>query len=349
MAERNPQAALAKYNGAHTCRACGTALTKRPGVGRWPTYCPTPCRSGVHLSDDVRHEPGKGPSLWFLARTFLLEQTSARGWRPATATNYRYVLYDFMAHVGPERPASTLAKKHVEEWLASYSPTRSPGTVRYGIACISGFSAWMVENRYLRRDPTYGVQRPRRGRRIPRALDLDAIGATIRACHDVRAQLMAMWMCQEGLRCFEVAGIQMGDISKVDRSVRVVGKRDRERILPISDETWNTMVRYLEEYPTASGPLIRSYVQPSRGVQPHYVGKIVGEAMKAAGVKMAPRDGRSAHALRHSCATDMLKGGAHILDVRTALGHAYVSTTEIYLPLVVNDLRSAMAGRSYRP
>jgi site-specific recombinase XerD len=70
--------------------------------------------------------------------------------------------------------------------------------------------------------------------------------------------------------------------------------------------------------------------------------------MSEAGIKRYRRDGVSAHALRHTSATDMLRSGAHLRDVQHALGHAHLATTETYLPLVVHDLREAMGGRQYR-
>ncbi len=70
--------------------------------------------------------------------------------------------------------------------------------------------------------------------------------------------------------------------------------------------------------------------------------------MREAGIKRWSRDGISAHALRHTAATDMLRARAHLRDVQHALGHAHLATTEIYLPLVVHDLREAMGGRRYR-
>jgi site-specific recombinase XerD len=67
-----------------------------------------------------------------------------------------------------------------------------------------------------------------------------------------------------------------------------------------------------------------------------------------AGIKRKARDGISAHAGRHTCATDMLRAGAHLRDVQAALGHRHLHTTEIYLPYLVNTLSEAMGGRTYR-
>jgi site-specific recombinase XerD len=79
----------------------------------------------------------------------------------------------------------------------------------------------------------------------------------------------------------------------------VRGKGGHQRVLPLSDETCFSMLRYLDGEPARHGPLIRSRVNPTRGISPEYVSDLVGETMRAAGVNETP------HALRHTAATDM--------------------------------------------
>lgn len=289
-----------------------------------------------------------GPSLEFVTRRFLIEAARARGWKPSTIVNYRYTLDRFVEHVGAERPVGTLTKKHVQAYLTEFAPGRRTGYVRQTISILSSWATWMLDEGYLRKNPLYGIRPPRKPRRLPRGIKPAEVQAILGACRDARAELMIMLGVQEGLRRFEIAGIQFADIDLDDRSLRVVGKRGAERLLPLSAETLATMARYLSEHPAASGPLLRSYVSPERGISAGLVGQIVADAFKAAGVKKAPFDGRSCHALRHSCASHMIKNGAHILDVKAALGHQHLSTTEIYLPLQVKHLREAMGGRRYR-
>ncbi len=71
--------------------------------------------------------------------------------------------------------------------------------------------------------------------------------------------------------------------------------------------------------------------------------------MVAAGIKAGPGDGVSAHVLRHTACVDMLRAGAHLRDVQTAMGHAKLETTAWYLPMVIHGLRNAMGGRWYGP
>jgi integrase/recombinase XerC len=154
-------------------------------------------------------------------------------------------------------------------------------------------------------------------------------------------------MVQEGLRCCEVANLQLADIDFIDRTARVVGKGGHERLLPLTEETWNVLERYLDEQPLTAGPLIRSY-RTSGGLRADTISGLVGGVDVRRRIKRWARDGISAHALRHSAATNMLRSGAHLRDVQAALGHASPSSTQRYLPTVVNDLRTAMGGRRYR-
>jgi integrase len=170
---------------------------------------------------------------------------------------------------------------------------------------------------------------------------------TLAACHDTRGQLIVMLMVQMGLRCCEVAGLQRGDVDRGAGLVRVIGKGGHERIVPIPAEADGILADYLAEAVGSAGPLIRSKLHPQRGLAADTIGGLVVDYMKAAGIKTGPRDGVSAHALRHTAATDMLRAGAHIRDVQQVLGHAHLATTEVYMPLVVRSLADAMEGRHY--
>ena len=146
---------------------------------------------------------------------------------------------------------------------------------------------------------------------------------------------------QEGLRACEVSRLRLEDVDVRERCVLVRGKGGHERVLPLSDETWRALTAYLAEWPASTGPLVRSYNEPSRALTAPYIVICVGRWMRHAGVPA------SGHALRHTAASDMLRAGAHVVDVQAALGHANVATTSRYLPLVVDGLRQAMGGRRY--
>lgn len=280
-----------------------------------------------------------------LALRYVAERTLRGEFRGNTPTSVRGILVSFARSAGWDLPPSRLRQRHVERWLERGG--QAPSTVRTRLSVVRRFLAWLVEIGQLRSNPAQGVRGPRRPRQVPRGLRRDQISKLLQACPDARARLIVLLMCQEGLRCREVAAIEVGDIDGDDRLVLVRGKGDRQRVLPISDESWRSLVAYLEEYPATAGPLVRSYNRPTAGLTPTYVSERVSAWLSAAGVKVAARDGRSAHALRHTAATDMLRAGAHVRDVQHALGHSELSTTQRYLPWLVGDLRKAMGGRSY--
>lgn len=154
-------------------------------------------------------------------------------------------------------------------------------------------------------------------------------------------------MLQEGLRRKEVAGLSLGDFDFSERIMVVRGKGNHERVLPISSETWRALCCYLSERPATAGPLIRNYHDGRSALAAVSVGRLVSEWMSDAGIKEKAYDGRSAHALRHTAASDMLRSGAHLRDAQQALGHQSITATQRYMPWLVGDLRTAMAGRNY--
>ncbi len=281
-----------------------------------------------------------------LVEAYVRERRLRQEITALTARNYRSTLGRLAESFGA-RPVARLGQRDIEKWLESRSG-RSAATRRSEFSEVRSFCQWLARRRHVRVDPTAELPAIKVPRRLPRALPADKVAKLLATVPDARAVLMCLLMVQEGLRCGEVSALQVGDIDFNERTARVVGKGQHERFLPLSDETWRALVAYLREHPATSGPLVRSYRVEWRSLAGDTISGLVSEWMSLAGIKRYRRDGVSAHSLRHTSATDMLRSGAHLRDVQHALGHAHLATTETYLPLVVHDLREAMGGRQYR-
>lgn len=261
-----------------------------------------------------------------------------------TARNVRMVLGQFVA-VNPV-VVGRLQRRHVIRWLDT-TEHLAQSTRRNRLTVVRSFTRWLVDEGHVKVDPCRKVPSLREPKRAPRALPGEQVAAVLDACPDRRARLVVILMVQLALRRGEVARLEVGDLDLSNRMVRVTGKGGHQRVVFLTDQAQQAVVDYLAEVGDVAGPLIRSYQFPERGLHPETVSTIVRRAMIDAGVKRAARDGVNPHALRHSALTDMLRRGAHIRDVQAVAGHQHLSTTELYLPLLVGTLSEAMEGRWY--
>ncbi len=270
------------------------------------------------------------------------------GLAPPTIKNYRIVLTDLWRFLGPALLVNRLNAKHIVSWL-EHRPLAATST-RVNLSIVKGFTAWCVSEHHLKHDPCARLRPPRQPEAMPRELESSAVTKTLLSAPDERAALVVSLMACEGLRRAEVARLEVTDVDQTGRLLLVTGKNSKQRWLPITDETYEALEEYLHRYPASSGPLIRSYVHPNRGVTANYIGVLVAGWMRDAGVKHSPRDGRSAHALRHTFAGVMLDDGADVRDVQEALGHSNLGATYIYLRRrrAAGRLRDVMGTRQYR-
>lgn len=267
-----------------------------------------------------------------------------QGAKRGTVANLRWALDSFAKHVG-RRDLRQVGPADLERWLEGCG-SYSPASRRAMLSAVRGFLRWCERNKYIRHNPANHVRGPKQPRILPRALAGEAATQVLLACPDARARLIVTLMLQQGLRCVEVSRLELCDLDRFHGTMRVRGKADHERVLPLMDETKYALHEYLSEYPCTAGPLVRSYTQ-LQSLTPGSISRLVSGWMLDSGVKSAPRDGISAHCNRHTMASDMLRNGAHLRDVQAALGHAHLATTETYIPLIVNGLDVAMSGRSY--
>ena len=190
----------------------------------------------------------------------------------------------------------------------------------------------MVLEGYLKDNPCDKVDGPKLGRYLPDTLSVEEVVQIIDSVDTStwigkrdKALLEVLYGC--GLRVSEAIGLKVNMLYLDEGFVRVIGKGDKERLVPIGEAASDALVRYLEERPAEMSSC--EYVFTNRyGAQLSRVSafKIVKSATALAGI----RKEISPHTFRHSFATHLIENGADIRLVQEMLGHESVSTTEIY-------------------
>jgi integrase/recombinase XerD len=227
---------------------------------------------------------------------------------------------------------------------AAPRPPASPATIHRKSACLRSFYRHLRRDGLLERDPTATLSTPRRSRKLPQVLTRGEVekllsqpsGTEPAALRD-RALLELMYAC--GLRASEAIGLELLDVDVQDGVLRARGKGSKERVVPIGQAALRALRFYLERGRPAlvkGGPEAHLFVN-FRGGQLTRQGlyKIVRRHALTAGLA----DRMSPHTLRHTFATHLLSGGCDLRSVQEMLGHADVSTTQLYTHLSSERLK----------
>lgn len=258
----------------------------------------------------------------------------------------RRILYGFAAHC-PQDP-SRIRQRDVLRWMRTIRHLAA-GT-RHGYhATARGFTGWLLRRGVLKKDPFADVPSPRVPQPIHRALDGQQVARLVAACETRREWVLVLLALHTGLRRAELAALEVGDVSLIAKTVSVrEGKGGHSRLVPLSEEACRVVADYIAAEGLHAGPLLRSEVNPERGVGPQTVWRDFVRVARRAGVKLRAYDGVATHAARHTCATDTHRATGDVLVVQAILGHAHVSSTQRYVAaLDIERLRPGVAGRSY--
>lgn len=276
---------------------------------------------------------------------YLSTRSLAGELAPSSVKVIRVVLRQWLRMAGDEPSKWTM--EAAATWIQA--PTLRAATAKSRLTKLRPFCRWLVDEGRLDRDPTARLARIRLPSAYPRDLAHDEVTDLLRVLPDDRAVLIVTLMVQMGLRCGDVARIRVEDIDLRRRALHVRAKGGRGEPThwePIPAEAWERIWAWLLVHPHSSGPLIPSYATGGP-LSPPWVSKLVAGWMNDAGLKGMPFDGRSAHALRHTCAQHMLDDGADPRAVQYALGHRSMRSTELYLRREPPGLRDAIEGRRY--
>lgn len=218
---------------------------------------------------------------------------------------------------------------------------------------LKSFYRYLLSENITDTDPTILISSPTLGRHLPEVLSyeeiqmmIDSIDLSLPNGHRNKAMIEVLYGC--GLRVSELINLQISDIYKNEGFLRIFGKGSKERLVPIGDNSLKILFQYIE------GARLHVNIKPkftdtvflnSRGTSltRQMVFLIVKDLAERNGIKKTI----SPHTFRHSFATHLLEGGANLLAVQQMLGHASVSTTEIYTHISDDLLRDTML--SYHP
>ena len=276
-----------------------------------------------------------------------------RGLAAATIRAYRSDLSDFERSVSGNGDAWARSAEPAVGDLAARTRRGRPGeralaptSLRRRAAALKGFYRFAFGEGVIDVDVATHLDLPRQSRRLPDTLDVDEVDRLLEAASagGVRDRALLELLYAAGLRVSEAIGLDREDLSLDGAFVRVIGKGDKERLVPIGEVSIDHLTGWIVGPRAAL--IERFHVEPVRG-GPLFLGdrgrrlarQQAWAAVHGAGTR-AGLDGKvSPHTLRHSFATHLLEGGADLRVVQELLGHASISTTQLYTHLTGERIR----------
>ena len=291
----------------------------------------------------------------FRAEQYAEHLNFERGLSPLTVSAYGRELERFItfAVMKGRNDPSSVGADDVRDYVFHLGDIGlGPSSVSRAQSALRTYFSFLMEEGVLESDPTEGLQSPRVTRPLPEVLDAAAVAALLEAPRldssvHWRDRAILEFLYATGVRVSELVGLLLTNLDLEEGLCTVFGKGSKERMVPLGRPACAALSRYLHEVrPALEKGKGRGYVflnQRGRPLSRTTVWKIVKAAARLAGIEGSV----SPHVLRHTYATHLLEGGADLVAVQELLGHADISTTQIYMHLDLQYLRDV--HRKYHP
>jgi integrase/recombinase XerC len=286
---------------------------------------------------------------------FAVHLRAERGLSAHTRRAYTSDVKQLAAALAGTRPAQVRAQD-VRGYLASLHGRRHPSTLGRKLAAIRTFFRFLVREGRVRLDPTLGIPSPRTPKRLPHPLPVDdcvRLAESVPAAagdardaggtpqlKDLRDRALLELLYGAGLRVGEVTGLDVRDVDLHRGDVRVRGKGNVERVVPLPEQARRALTGYLDARRAPgllSQPLFTS-LRPRRDGPRRLGARDVRRVLRGRALRAGVSDRVHPHRLRHSYATHLLDMGADLRQIQELLGHKSLSTTEKYTAVSVDRL-----------
>jgi integrase/recombinase XerC len=242
-----------------------------------------------------------------------------------------------------------VTRHQLRAWLAGMAARLSPESIARKVSSVKSCFRYLERLGVLENNPAQRLQSPKLGRRLPQVLSVDVAAQLMDAPTEhssaepflKRDVLLLELLYGCGLRVSELCGLNLGDMDRAGAKVRVMGKRRKERLVPVGECAWDALDAYSVERPSLCHPLT-GWQDPQALLLNRHGARLtvrsVQRFVQRYGMTAAGRGDVHPHALRHSCATHLLEGGADLRMIQEFLGHTSLATTQRYTHVSMEQL-----------
>jgi len=303
-----------------------------------------------HASES-RSSPRSGADLGACIARFIDHLAHERRASPHTVAAYRRDLEGLCAfateRLGRPSRLGDVDRLLLRAYLSQLAESRGAATLGRKLASLRTFFRYLEQNAVTRDNPAAALASPKIRRRLPRVLDAETAAEVMDAprtrddgAESARDAALLELLYGSGLRVSELVGLDLEHVELESAEVRVLGKGNKERIVPLGSKACAALEAYLarrgELRARRTAPDGRALFLSRRGrrLGVRWVQKLV----QRYGALGAGRPDLHPHALRHSCATHLLEGGADLRVIQELLGHSSLATTERYTHVSLDQL-----------
>lgn len=288
-------------------------------------------------------------------KEFLQHLEYERNMSAHTLRNYASDIDQFRTHLltiskGKDVPVKNIDHLTIREWMAAlHAENKKKTSIARKLASLRTLFQFLIREGVLEKNPAKLVATPRIERKLPTHLSMeDAVRfietPDLETDLGKRDRAILEFLYATGMRVSELVNLNMKDIDFREKLVRVTGKRNKQRILPFADASLQALMYYLDE----ARPVFLLNCPPTKldaqavflnyqgtRITPRSIGRMIDKYIK---ICADINKHISPHSLRHSFATHLLDSGADLRDIQELLGHARLSTTQIYTQVSMEKL-----------
>lgn len=293
--------------------------------------------------------PESKPAPDFTVEAFLEMLVAERGVSKNTLDAYRRDLADAGGWLtGRRRSLAAADSDDLRGYLDGLERAgMAARTAARRLSALRQYYRFLYADGHRTDDPTTVLDAPRQGRPLPKILSEAEVDALLDAARDVDGPEGVRLVCllevlyATGLRVSELVGLPFAAVARDPRVLLVRGKGDKERMVPLTDAA----MAAIADYKAVRGAFVigktSAFLFPSRSAEGHLTRRRFGQLLDDVAVEAGIDPGRvSPHVLRHAFATHLLDHGADLRSVQQMLGHADISTTQIYTHVLAERLRA---------